>query len=126
MSVGARRADGVASTVKQVFGAHHEYFVSGRGASLMLPAENTITPDGAKKSPLATTPTQEIDNQGKNQAQAFKDYQDWAESHGESHERAEKTFGRTANEPEDRRVTISIAWHAHTIEWTGAAPPAKK
>jgi outer membrane protein OmpA-like peptidoglycan-associated protein len=119
-----RRADGVAATAKQVFGAQQEYLVTGQGASVMLPADK----DG---TPVATTPTTEIDSQGKNQADMFKQYQDNAELHGESHQRAEKRFGRDANESEDRRVMIEITWHAHTIEWTGggaaaAAAGAKK
>jgi outer membrane protein OmpA-like peptidoglycan-associated protein len=114
-----RRADAVAAQVKQTFGADHEYTVSAKGASLMLPD--------------TTTPTPEIDQHGKSQADLYKQYQSAAEQHGtgsaaDNHKLAEQQYGRSANESEDRRVEITIQWTAHTLEWTGssAPPPAKK
>lgn len=108
-----RRADGVAGTVKQTFGANHEYTVSARGAAAMLPGD--------------TTPTPEVNAQGVSQAQAFEDAKGGVQHQGNSAQFAEQHYGRNANEPEDRRVEVTIQWIAHTVEWTGgAAPPAKK
>jgi outer membrane protein OmpA-like peptidoglycan-associated protein len=105
-----RRADGVAATVKQAFGPNHEYTVSARGAAAMLPGD--------------TTPTPEVNPQGVSQAQAFEDAKGGVQGQGNSREFAEQHYGRGANEPEDRRVEVTIQWIAHTIEWTGGAAPA--
>jgi outer membrane protein OmpA-like peptidoglycan-associated protein len=106
-----RRADAVAGTVKQTFGPNHEYTVTARGASVMMPGD--------------TTPTPEVNDKGVNQSKAFDDAKGGVQHQGNSAQFAEQHYGRAANEPEDRRVEVTIQWIAHTVEWTGGGgrPP---